>query len=61
MSNDDEREQRIRERAFQIWIDDGQPEGKDKEHWARATEEVEPDPEKSADNALGVQTSLSSY
>ena len=56
-----EREQRIRERAFQIWIDEGQPEGKDKEHWTRATEEVEGDGEKSVDSAQGVQTLLSSY
>jgi Protein of unknown function (DUF2934) len=26
-------ERRIRERAFKIWIDEGQPEGRDKEHW----------------------------
>ena len=30
---DDAIERRIRERAYKIWIDEGQPEGKDKEHW----------------------------
>jgi len=30
---DSEIEQHIRERAFHIWIERGQPEGKDKEHW----------------------------
>ena len=35
-----ELEQRIRERAFQIWIEEGQPHGKDKEHWARAAAEL---------------------
>src|SRR5690349_1407095 len=29
-------EQRIRERAFHIWNDEGQPEGRDKEHWELA-------------------------
>jgi hypothetical protein len=33
---DDELEQRIRERAFQIWIEEGQPEGRDKDHWELA-------------------------
>jgi hypothetical protein len=36
----DDREQRVRERAFQIWIEEGQPEGKDREHWERAEKEV---------------------
>jgi hypothetical protein len=35
-----EDEQRIRERAFQIWVEEGQPEGKDKEHWHRAEQEL---------------------
>jgi hypothetical protein len=29
---DNDVEQRIRERAFYIWIEQGRPEGKDKEH-----------------------------
>ena len=37
---DQELEQRIRERAFQIWIEEGQPHGRDKEHWARAETEL---------------------
>lgn len=35
-------EQRIRERAYQIWEEEGQPEGKEAEHWRRAREEAEP-------------------
>jgi hypothetical protein len=34
MANDVE--QRIRERAFKIWIEEGQPEGRDKDHWELA-------------------------
>lgn len=35
-----DKEQAIRERAFYIWIEEGRPEGKDKEHWARAERET---------------------
>jgi hypothetical protein len=35
-----ELEQLIRERAFQIWIEEGQPDGRDKEHWRQATNEL---------------------
>jgi hypothetical protein len=30
----------IAERAYQIWEDEGQPHGKDEEHWQRAEEEL---------------------
>jgi len=38
MTQDEERklEQRIRERAFKIWNDEGQPDGRDKQHWELA-------------------------
>ena len=36
---DNDVEQRIRERAFYIWIEQGQPEGKDREHWQQAESE----------------------
>ena len=31
---------RIRERAFQIWIEEGQPDGRDREHWLMAEAEL---------------------
>ena len=34
-------ELRIRERAYEIWDAQGQPEGQDAEHWLLAREEVE--------------------
>jgi hypothetical protein len=37
MADDGELEQRIRERAFRIWLEAGKPEGCDKEHWELAT------------------------
>lgn len=36
MAHDQELEQRIRERAYKIWLDEGCPHGKDKEHWELA-------------------------
>lgn len=33
---DPEREQRIRERAYRLWEEDGRPEGQDAEFWERA-------------------------
>ena len=33
-------EQRIRERAYRIWLDEGCPEGRELDHWDMATELV---------------------
>ena len=34
----EDREQRIRERAFSIWLEEGRPEGRADIHWDMATE-----------------------
>jgi hypothetical protein len=34
-------EQRIRERAYGIWIEEGQPNGRDLAHWQRAHQELQ--------------------
>ena len=34
-------EHRIRQRAYEIWVEEGRPEGREAEHWARACQEVE--------------------
>ena len=36
----DNLERKIKARAYQIWMEEGQPEGKDREHWVRAKQEV---------------------
>jgi hypothetical protein len=36
----DNREQRIRERAHQIWEREGRPEGKEQSHWEHASREI---------------------
>ena len=33
-------EQRIRERAHQIWEEEGRPHGRDREHWEQASREI---------------------
>ena len=40
-------DERIRERAYRLWIEEGQPHGKDAEHWEKAREllALESDPE----------------
>jgi hypothetical protein len=37
---DEDLEQRIRERAFLLWIEEGQPEGRALDHWGLARELV---------------------
>jgi hypothetical protein len=36
----DDREQRIRERAHQIWEREGRPDGQEQSHWERASREI---------------------
>jgi hypothetical protein len=38
---DKNREEEIRKRAEQIWQDEGQPEGREAQHWAQAERELE--------------------
>jgi hypothetical protein len=35
----------IRDRAYQIWVDEGEPHGRELDHWLRAKWEVEGAPE----------------
>jgi len=34
-------EHHIRERAYGIWIEEGRPDGREVEHWSRASKEFE--------------------
>jgi len=38
--NEEDLEQQIKVRAFQMWIEEGQPSGRDREHLVRAKEEL---------------------
>jgi hypothetical protein len=37
---DSDREKLIRERAYQIWTDEGRPEGRADAHWEQAEKEI---------------------
>lgn len=39
-TEDQKLEHKIRRRAYQIWSEEGQPAGHDREHWIRAKAEV---------------------
>lgn len=47
----DEREERIRRRAYQLWEDDGAPEGKSDEYWSRAEKQVAAEYDADGDSA----------
>ena len=36
-----DRQQRVRDRAYVIWIEDGRPEGRSEDHWRRASEAID--------------------
>lgn len=36
----EDRDQEIRERAYRIWQDEGEPSGRDQDHWSRAEAEL---------------------
>ena len=36
---------RIKERAYLIWVDEGRPDGRDLDHWLRARWELEREPQ----------------
>lgn len=35
-------EAKLRDAAYQLWLADGQPEGRDQEHWHKAVEALTP-------------------
>jgi Protein of unknown function (DUF2934) len=40
LSEPGEDEERVRKRAYEIWEEEGRPEGRDLDHWNRAKQEV---------------------
>lgn len=51
-------EQRIRERAYEIWDAEGRGEGQDVEHWLQARDEIEPFHKEGDPLAGGVESSV---
>ena len=46
VARDDSRSDKIRERAYAIWLDEGQSHGRDEEHWRQAAGEIDREAEK---------------
>ena len=51
-------DERIRERAYQLWEAEGKPEGQDFDLWLRARDEVETAPEEGDSPAGGKESSV---
>ena len=53
----DDRAKRIAERAYQLWEQEGRPEGRDREHWMEAERSL--DGSGAAESAQGVPSGAS--
>lgn len=38
-----DREERIRRRAYELWVSEGRPDGRENEHWRQASEDIDND------------------
>ncbi|RAR65754.1 hypothetical protein C7401_10360 [Paraburkholderia unamae] len=47
----DDREARVRRRAYQLWQDDGAPQGKADEYWSRAERQIAAESDADGDGA----------
>ena len=43
-ASDRVKDDRVRERAYLIWVDEGSPQGRELDHWLRAKWEIESEP-----------------
>jgi Protein of unknown function (DUF2934) len=43
-ASDRVKDNRVRERAYLIWVDEGRPQGRELDHWLRAKWEIEGEP-----------------
>jgi hypothetical protein len=51
MADERDMEERIRERAYYIWLQEGRPEGRDKEHWELAKAQIVAEEQQQADQS----------
>ena len=56
MNDNTSKETRIRQQAYLIWLEEGQPEGRDKEHWEQAERTVDRMDDLSQDDERGDAT-----
>lgn len=53
-------EEKIRQRAYELWQQSGQPEGAEEEHWRQAREELEAQQPPAEANTLGSDSDFES-
>ncbi len=51
-------DERIRQRAYEIWEAEGHPEGRGAEHWQQARDEMEPSDKEGDAQAGSVESSV---
>ncbi len=51
MPEENNKEQGIRERAYFLWIEEGKPEGRDKQHWEAARAALEEEERRGGERA----------
>jgi hypothetical protein len=51
-SSNEDREQRIRERAYSLWEEEGRPDGRAEEFWERARGLIEAEDDPNAPNMI---------
>lgn len=44
--------QRINQRAYELWLEEGRPEGKAKDHWEKAKAEIKQEPAEPEDKPI---------
>lgn len=49
-------EEKIRQRAYELWEQEGQPEGAEQDHWRLAREELEAEQLSAEANILGTES-----
>lgn len=47
-----ERDEQVRRRAFELWENDGRPDGMEQDYWFRAEREIDAAPDTSGDTPL---------
>ena len=52
MATNAEKEQRIRARAYEIWLEEGRPDGRENDHWRRAEAQISTEDAEQADKGL---------
>lgn len=51
-------DERIRQRAYEIWEAEGRPEGQEADHWQRGRDEIEPFYKEGNAEAGGIESSV---